>query len=65
MTDHLTNIEDKKTQTDLGVFGARVYAGALQETENLITAFLVTVAFYRGMFGSSRDGEEGGEDKSQ
>jgi hypothetical protein len=56
MTDHISNIEDKKAQTDLGVFGARIFEGALEESDgDLVKAYLVTVAFFRGMFGTNND----------
>jgi hypothetical protein len=53
--DPIQNIEDKKSQTDLGVFGARVYAGALEESGDLLQAFFITVAFFRGMIGGGGD----------
>jgi len=50
--DPIRNIEDKKAQLDMGVFGARILTGALEELNgDLLHAYLVTCAFFRGMFG--------------
>lgn len=64
MADPLKGIEDRKAQHDLGVFGARVFEGALTETCSIPNAYIVTVAFFRGMFAGGNDNlkeEEGGE----
>lgn len=50
MADPLTNIEDRKGQTDMGVLVARVFEGALAETGSWLKAYLCTAAFCRGMF---------------
>ncbi len=63
--DPLRQVEDKKAQTDMGIFGARIYAGAMEETNgDIYTSYLITVAFFRGMFSGGNDKiepEEGGE----
>jgi hypothetical protein len=62
VADPISNIEDRKSQTDLGVFGARIYAGALEETGDLLQAFFITVAFFRGMIGGGGDQREQEDD---
>lgn len=64
--DPLKTIEDRKAQIDMGIMAARVFLGAVEETNgDLNTAFLATYAFFRGMFAGNNDSMEGGEDKSQ
>ncbi len=62
MADPLKGIEDKKAQTDLGIFGARVFEGALSETCSIPYAYIITVAFFRGMFAGGMDKEDGATD---
>lgn len=51
MTDNpLSNIEDKKAQTDMGVMAIRTFLGALSEANTHYEAFLATAAFFTGMF---------------
>jgi hypothetical protein len=62
--DPIKNIEDEKGQKDMGVMAARVYLGALEETEDLenstVIAFNATAAFFAGMFRGNQT-EEGGD----
>jgi hypothetical protein len=55
MSDPLSNIEDKKAQVDMGIFGARIYEGALEESGNRFNAMVVTFAFFYGMFKGNRN----------
>lgn len=64
--DPLADIENRKAQIDIGVMGARVFLGAMEETNgDLNISFLTTYAFFRGMFAANNDTDktEGGEDK--
>ena len=58
MINPITDIENKKAQTDIGVFGNRIYEGALEDGASRFQAFLVTCAFFVGCFHPK---EEGGE----
>ena len=63
MTDHLKNIEDEKAQIDMGVMSYRIYRGAIQDGATWVEAYLVTAAYWHGMFKSqSEDKEEEGGD---
>jgi hypothetical protein len=55
MTNPLQTIEDAKAQSDIGVFAARVYAGALEETSSRRRAFWITVAWCLAMFKSTEE----------
>lgn len=59
MANPLTDIEDKKSQNDLGVMVARVYEGALEETGSSVKAWWITAAYCYGMFkGNLKDETE-------
>lgn len=51
----MKKIEEDKGYKDLGKMGYLVFYGALEEAPSRIDAFLVTVAYFRGMFGSAHD----------
>lgn len=59
MSDNpITSIEDEKAQTDLGVFGFRIYRGARDEGATRFEALAVVCAFFFGMFkGNQADPE--------
>lgn len=48
MTDPMKQLEDKQGQTDTGVFAARIFAGALEESGSAAVAFFATAAFFCG-----------------
>jgi hypothetical protein len=56
----LEDIENRKAQQDIGAFGFRVYEGARTDGASFFEAFIVTVAFFRGLMGMSEDGQKGG-----
>lgn len=58
MSDPITDIENKKGQIDIGIMGGRVFKGAFEETRNRYEAFLVTFAFYAGMFKANPPNEK-------
>ncbi|HEY8723427.1 MAG TPA: hypothetical protein VIL92_06160 [Gaiellaceae bacterium] len=47
MSDPLTNIEDRKAQTDLGVTSARIFAGAREEGATFWEATAIIFAWFR------------------
>lgn len=55
MSDALSNIEDAKTQRDIGVMAVRIYQGAREEGESRRDAFVVLVAWFRAMLMHGRD----------
>lgn len=55
MSDPLSDVENKKGQIDMGIMGARVYEGALYESGSRFRAFMVTYAFWAGMFKGSKE----------
>jgi len=66
MADPLSDIENRKAQLDLGVAAYRIFEGAISEGASFIEAYMIAVAWFDGMFRSSRtDYEEGGDEKSQ
>lgn len=51
----LDDVENRKAQQDIGAFGFRVFEGAREDGASPLLAFLVTVAYFRGLFGSHHD----------
>lgn len=65
MNNPLNDIEDRQAQIDLGVTAARIFQGALQETDgNLMKAFIATSAFFSGMMHPNMNDEEDGSETS-
>jgi hypothetical protein len=65
MADPLKDIEDKRAQLDIGILAARIYSGAKEEGAADYQAFLVTAAFFIGMFHPKPPtDEEGGDEES-
>lgn len=58
MSDPLSDVENKKGQIDMGIMGTRVYQGALEESGSRFRAFMVTYAFWAGMFKGSKEEEQ-------
>lgn len=54
----LDNIEDRKSQTDIGILGSRIFMGALDETGSLLQAYLVTAAFFHGTMKAGNGDDE-------
>lgn len=59
MSDPLQDIEDRQAQVNLGTMAARIFMGALEETGSRYEAFVVTAAYFWGMFQAAK--EEGGD----
>jgi hypothetical protein len=58
MSDELGRIEDAKGQRDLGVFGYRIYLGAVSEGASPAEALAVVTAFFEGSIrGNQSEGE--------
>jgi len=55
--DPIRDIEDKKTQTDIGVFAARIFNGAKEEGLSQFEAWLIVCAWFVGMFADKPDDE--------
>lgn len=53
--DPMAKIESDHSIRDIGRMGALVYAGALDESQDHVVAFMVAAAYFTGMFRSSQE----------
>lgn len=58
MPSPLDDIENAKAQHDIGVMGYRIFLGAREEGASKFEAFMILVAFFRGLMGSHEDKDE-------
>jgi hypothetical protein len=63
MAGPLDDIENAKAQHDIGVMAFRIFRGAREEGATKFEAFLIVVAFCRGLIGANDDKEEDEEEK--
>jgi hypothetical protein len=63
MAGPLDDIENAKAQHDMGVMAFRIFEGARSEGATKFEAFMITVAWFRGLIGSNDDKHEDEEEE--
>jgi len=60
--DPIKKIEDVNAMQGFGQMAYHVYKGAIDEGATKMEAYLVTAAYFRGMFGGSSDNPQDNEE---